>query len=165
MTVLDDLILYELPGCPFCAKVDRFLKQNDLEVERRMITEGIPAHACRGGGEGGGLLRPQGSLPRALDAVAPSALCLELRIDLQLELQYGLVFFELASLPEAELVVHVQAQLVIRLGGQVQHMRAVISEVLDDPRQRRCRRRRFRRRARRRDARGCFLLPAPASSR
>ena len=40
MTVLDDLILYELPGCPFCAKVDRFLKQNDLEVERRMITEG-----------------------------------------------------------------------------------------------------------------------------
>ena len=40
MTVLDDLILYELPGRPFCAKVDRFLKQNDLEVERRMITEG-----------------------------------------------------------------------------------------------------------------------------
>ena len=30
-----------------------------------------------------------------------------------------------------------QAQLVVRLGGQVQHMRAVISEVLDDPRQRR----------------------------
>ena len=40
MTTLDDLILYELPGCPFCATVDRFLKQNDLEVERRMITEG-----------------------------------------------------------------------------------------------------------------------------
>jgi glutaredoxin len=40
MTTLDDLILYELPGCPFCAKVDRFLKENDLEVERRMITEG-----------------------------------------------------------------------------------------------------------------------------
>ena len=34
-------------------------------------------------------------------------------------------------------MVHVQAQLVVRLGGQVQHMRAVISEVLDDPRQRR----------------------------
>ena len=40
MTTLDDLILYELPGCLFCAKVDRFLKENDLEVERRMITEG-----------------------------------------------------------------------------------------------------------------------------
>lgn len=40
MTMLAGLILYELPGCPFCAKVDRFLQQNDLEVERRMITEG-----------------------------------------------------------------------------------------------------------------------------
>ena len=37
MTTLDDLILYELPGCPFCAKVDRFLKENDLEVVEEII--------------------------------------------------------------------------------------------------------------------------------
>lgn len=34
----DNLILYVLPGCPYCAKVDRFLDANDIEVEHRSVT-------------------------------------------------------------------------------------------------------------------------------
>lgn len=40
MTTLDGLTLYELPGCPFCVKVDRFLAENDLDVARLLVTEG-----------------------------------------------------------------------------------------------------------------------------
>ena len=29
----DDLKLYMLPGCPFCAKVQRFMDANDIEIE------------------------------------------------------------------------------------------------------------------------------------
>ena len=42
MTTLDDLILYELPGCPFCAKVDamkraiKLLKQEIKKIEDEM---------------------------------------------------------------------------------------------------------------------------------
>lgn len=40
MTMLDDLVLYELTGCPYCAKVNRFLADNDLDLPRRDIDEG-----------------------------------------------------------------------------------------------------------------------------
>lgn len=39
MTKLDDLKLYILPGCPYCAKVDRFLDAHDLEVEHLDVTQ------------------------------------------------------------------------------------------------------------------------------
>ena len=40
MTKFDDLKLYILPGCPYCAKVDRFLDEHDLSVEHLDVTEG-----------------------------------------------------------------------------------------------------------------------------
>lgn len=40
MARLDDLRLYVLPGCPFCAKVDAFLDENGLEVEHLDVTQG-----------------------------------------------------------------------------------------------------------------------------
>lgn len=40
MTTFDDLKLYILPGCPFCAKVIRFMDEHDISVERLDVTEG-----------------------------------------------------------------------------------------------------------------------------
>ena len=34
---MSDLILYELPGCPFCAKVTSKLDELDLEYESREV--------------------------------------------------------------------------------------------------------------------------------
>lgn len=34
---MSDLILYELPGCPFCAKVTTKLDELDLEYEAREV--------------------------------------------------------------------------------------------------------------------------------
>ena len=36
----DNMYLYVLPGCPYCAKVDRFLNKHDIEMEHRSVTEG-----------------------------------------------------------------------------------------------------------------------------
>lgn len=35
-----DLRLYVLPGCPYCAKVDRFLDEAGVEIEHVDVTEG-----------------------------------------------------------------------------------------------------------------------------
>ena len=35
---MSDLILYELEGCPFCAKVKRKLDELDLGYEQRMVS-------------------------------------------------------------------------------------------------------------------------------
>lgn len=40
MTTFDDLKLYVLPGCPFCAKVDAFLDKNDVSIEHLDVTQG-----------------------------------------------------------------------------------------------------------------------------
>jgi glutaredoxin 3 len=36
-SVMTDLVLYELKGCPYCAKVKRKLDDLDLEYESRMV--------------------------------------------------------------------------------------------------------------------------------
>ncbi|MBQ9021883.1 MAG: glutathione S-transferase N-terminal domain-containing protein [Eggerthellaceae bacterium] len=36
----DNMYLYVLPGCPFCAKVDRFLDAHDIVMEHRSVVEG-----------------------------------------------------------------------------------------------------------------------------
>ncbi len=43
MAIPDNLILYVLPGCPFCHKVDHYLKANGIEIEHRSVTD--PANA------------------------------------------------------------------------------------------------------------------------
>ena len=40
MVKYDDLKLYVRPGCPFCARVDRFLEKNDIQIEHLDVTEG-----------------------------------------------------------------------------------------------------------------------------
>lgn len=40
MTTFDDLKLYVLPDCPYCAKVDAFLDENDVKVEHLDVTQG-----------------------------------------------------------------------------------------------------------------------------
>lgn len=40
MTTLDDLKLYVLPYCPYCAKVDAFLAEHDVEIEHLDVTQG-----------------------------------------------------------------------------------------------------------------------------
>lgn len=40
MTTFDDLKLYVLPGCPYCAKVDAFLEKNDAQIEHLDVTQG-----------------------------------------------------------------------------------------------------------------------------
>ncbi len=40
MASFDDLKLYVLPGCPFCAKVDAFLGEHDIEIEHLDVTQG-----------------------------------------------------------------------------------------------------------------------------
>lgn len=35
-----NLILYVKPGCPFCAKVQAYLRQNDIQIETRNVFEG-----------------------------------------------------------------------------------------------------------------------------
>lgn len=40
MTNLDDLKMYVLPGCPWCAKVDAFLSANDVTLEHLDVTQG-----------------------------------------------------------------------------------------------------------------------------
>ena len=37
MTSMSNLVLYELRGCPYCAKVKRKLDELDLEYESRMV--------------------------------------------------------------------------------------------------------------------------------
>lgn len=37
MVVMSDLVLYELSGCPYCAKVKRKLNELDLEYESREV--------------------------------------------------------------------------------------------------------------------------------
>ncbi|MBQ9068565.1 MAG: glutaredoxin, partial [Eggerthellaceae bacterium] len=36
----DNMYLYVKPGCPFCAKVDRFMEKTGIEMEHRSILEG-----------------------------------------------------------------------------------------------------------------------------
>ena len=40
MASFDDLKLYVLPGCPFCAKVDAFLGEHDIQIEHLDVTQG-----------------------------------------------------------------------------------------------------------------------------
>lgn len=39
----DNMYMYVLPGCPYCAKVDRFFAEHDIEMEHRSVTEGANA--------------------------------------------------------------------------------------------------------------------------
>lgn len=39
----DNMYLYVLPGCPYCAKVDRFLTEHNIEMEHRSVSEGTNA--------------------------------------------------------------------------------------------------------------------------
>ena len=36
----ENMYVYVLPGCPFCAKVDRFLDAHGIEIEHRSVVEG-----------------------------------------------------------------------------------------------------------------------------
>ena len=40
MASFDDLKLYVLPGCPFCANVDAFLGEHDIQIEHLDVTQG-----------------------------------------------------------------------------------------------------------------------------
>lgn len=40
MASFDDLALYVLPGCPYCARVDAFLDRHGIEIEHRDVTQG-----------------------------------------------------------------------------------------------------------------------------
>lgn len=40
MTTFDDLKLYVLPHCPYCAKVDAFLNEHDVKIEHLDVTQG-----------------------------------------------------------------------------------------------------------------------------
>ncbi len=44
MATFDSMTLYVLPGCPFCAKVDRFLDANGIAIEHKSVTD--PANAA-----------------------------------------------------------------------------------------------------------------------
>lgn len=44
MAAFDSMTLYVLPGCPFCAKVDRFLDENGIQIEHKSVTD--PANAA-----------------------------------------------------------------------------------------------------------------------
>ncbi|ACU94926.1 glutaredoxin-like protein [Cryptobacterium curtum DSM 15641] len=39
MVSSDSLLLYVLPGCPFCARVDRFLDDQGIKIEHRSVRE------------------------------------------------------------------------------------------------------------------------------
>ena len=36
----ENMYLYVKPGCPFCARVDRFMENAGIELEQRSILEG-----------------------------------------------------------------------------------------------------------------------------
>ena len=40
MADFENHILYVLPGCPYCTKVDRFLDEHGVQVEHRSVTQG-----------------------------------------------------------------------------------------------------------------------------
>jgi glutaredoxin 2 len=48
----ESYVLYHYAGCPFCARVDRFLAQFDIEIERRDTLRDRQAHTdlVTGGG-------------------------------------------------------------------------------------------------------------------
>lgn len=39
MATFDNMYLYVKPGCPYCAKVDRFLDEAGIQIEHRKVTE------------------------------------------------------------------------------------------------------------------------------
>lgn len=41
------MYIYMKPGCPYCAKVDRFLDEAGIEIEHRKVTEGSNAEDLR----------------------------------------------------------------------------------------------------------------------
>ena len=43
MATFDDMYIYVKPGCPYCAKVDRFLGESGIEIEHRSVFEGTNA--------------------------------------------------------------------------------------------------------------------------
>ena len=47
MKTLENMYLYVKPGCPYCAKVDRFLAEAGLEIEHRSVLEGCNAEELR----------------------------------------------------------------------------------------------------------------------
>ena len=47
MTSFEDMYLYVKPGCPYCMKVDNFLKQAGIELEHRSVLSGTNADDLR----------------------------------------------------------------------------------------------------------------------
>ena len=47
MPKYDNMYIYVKPGCPYCAKVDRFLDEAGIEIEHRKVTEGSNADELR----------------------------------------------------------------------------------------------------------------------
>ena len=47
MAKFDNMFIYVKPGCPYCAKVDRFLDEAGIEIEHRKVTEGSNADDLR----------------------------------------------------------------------------------------------------------------------
>ena len=47
MTTFDNMYIYMKPGCPYCAKVDRFLAEAGIELEHRFVTAGGNAEELR----------------------------------------------------------------------------------------------------------------------
>lgn len=47
MAKYDNMYIYVKPGCPYCAKVDRFLDEAGIEIEHRKVTEGSNADDLR----------------------------------------------------------------------------------------------------------------------
>ena len=47
MTTFDNMYLYVKPGCPYCAKVDRYLNEAGIEIEHRSVLEGTNADDLR----------------------------------------------------------------------------------------------------------------------
>lgn len=43
MAKFDDLKLYVKTGCPYCARVDRFCEENDIQIEHLNIADGTNA--------------------------------------------------------------------------------------------------------------------------
>lgn len=40
MTNTENLVLYVKPGCPYCAKVQRYLQEAGIDIETRNVFEG-----------------------------------------------------------------------------------------------------------------------------
>ena len=47
MATFDNMYLYVKPGCPYCAKVDRYLNEAGIEIEHRSVLEGTNADDLR----------------------------------------------------------------------------------------------------------------------